>query len=72
VIAGGCGGHFKRGQLIYAGGQITTTVNHNAILTNIINAFEANQQQFNPAYSPNILSQYGDYSFSVSPTSWLG
>jgi hypothetical protein len=71
VIAGGCGGYFKKGQLVIAGGSVQTNINHNALLTNIINTFETNQQQFNPAYVPKILSQYGDYSFSVSPTTWL-
>jgi hypothetical protein len=81
VIAGGCGGYFKKGQMIFAGspnpapggGGIApiVTAPHNAILTNIINAFEKNQQQVNPAYIPKYLTQYGDYSFSVSPTSWL-
>lgn len=72
IVAGGCGGYFKRGQLVFAGGNKTGTVNHNALLTNIVNAFEQNQQAFNPSYQPNIVNQYGSYSFSVSPTSWLG
>lgn len=71
IVAGGCGGYFKMGQLILAGGSKTRNVAHNALLTNIVNTFEKNQQQFNPAYAPNILSQYGDYSFTVSPTNWL-
>ncbi|PWU12696.1 MAG: hypothetical protein C5B49_15910 [Bdellovibrio sp.] len=71
IIAGGCGGYFKGGQLIFAGGSKSASVPHNALLTNIVNTFETNQQQFNPSYVPKILSQYGDYSFSVSPTSWL-
>jgi hypothetical protein len=71
LLAGGCGGYFKGGQLLLAGGSKQPTVNHNALLTNIINAFENNQQQFNPAYVPKILTQYGDFPFSVSPTSWL-
>jgi hypothetical protein len=71
VIAGGCGGYFKRGQLVLAGGSTKPTVNHNALLTNIVNTFEKNQQDFNPSYVPSIINQYGDYSFSVSPTSLL-
>jgi hypothetical protein len=71
VIAGGCGGYFKRGQLLYVGGSPKPTTNHNALLTNIVNTFEKNQQDFNPAYVPNIINQYGDYSFSVSPTGLL-
>jgi hypothetical protein len=71
IIAGGCGGYFKMGQLIFAGGTTKPNTNHNALLTNIVNVFERNQQQFNPTYTPNIISQYGSYSFSVSPTTWL-
>jgi len=71
IIAGGCGGYFKKGQILFAGGGKTASVNHNALLTNIVNTFEKNQQQFNPNYVPNILTQYGVYSFNVSPTAWL-
>jgi hypothetical protein len=71
VLAGGCGGYFKRGQLLLVGGSTKPTVNHNALLTNIVNTFEKNQQDFNPSYVPNIINQYGDFSFSVSPTSLL-
>jgi hypothetical protein len=71
VIAGGCGGYFKRGQLLLVGGSTKPATNHNALLTNIVNTFEKNQQDFNPSYAPNIINQYGDYSFSVSPTSLL-
>jgi hypothetical protein len=71
VLAGGCGGYFKRGQLVLAGGSTKPTVNHNALLTNIVNTFEKNQQDFNPSYVPNVIPQYGDYAFSVSPTSML-
>jgi hypothetical protein len=71
LLAGGCGGYFKMGQLIVAGPTKSPTVNHNALLTNIVNTFEKNQQQFNTAYVPKILTQYGDYPFSVSPTDWL-
>jgi hypothetical protein len=71
IIAGGCGGYFKKGQLIIAGGSKARNTNSNAILTNIVNVFEKNQGQFNPAYTPKLLTQYGDYSFTVSPTDWL-
>lgn len=71
IIAGGCGGYFKKGQLILAGGSKSANVATNALLTNIVNTFETNQQQFNPAFAPKIINQYGDFSFSVSPTSWL-
>jgi hypothetical protein len=71
LLAGGCGGYFKRGRVLYAGGSTAPTVNHNALLTNIVNAFERNQQQFNPAYAPMMLTQYGDFPFSVSPSGWL-
>jgi hypothetical protein len=71
IVAGGCGGYFKLGRLFFAGGSTKPSVNHNALLTNIVNTFEKNQQDFNPAYTPNFINGYGDYSFSVSPTSWL-
>jgi len=71
IVAGGCGGYFKRGQLIMAGGSKAPGVNHNALLTNIVNTFEKNQQQFNPAFVPSYINQHGDYSIAVSPTSWL-
>ena len=71
ILAGGCGGYFKRGRVLYAGGSTAPTVDHNALLTNIVNAFETNQQQFNSSYAPKVLTQYGDFPFSVSPTSWL-
>jgi hypothetical protein len=71
VIAGGCGNYFKRGQLLLVNGTTKPDTDHNALLTNIVNTFEKNQQEFNPSYVPNIINQYGDYSFSVSPTSLL-
>lgn len=71
VLAGGCGGYFKKGQLFFAGGSTKPSVYHNALLANIVNIFEKNQQQFNPAYTPNYVSSYGDFPFSVSATSWL-
>lgn len=71
VIAGGCGGYFKKGQLVIAGGSNLPNTPHNATLTNIVNAFETNQQQFDPTYAPKMLTRYGDFAFSVSPTSWL-
>ncbi len=69
VAGGGAGTGFKMGQLIdtRAGGN----VNHNVLLTNLINAFESNQQAFDPTFSPKILSQFGDYAFTQSATSWL-
>jgi hypothetical protein len=39
IVAGGCGGYFKMGQLLFAGGAKTANVNHNALLTNIVNTF---------------------------------
>lgn len=80
IVAGGCGGMFKMGQIVDArplgtvtaeNGNTAPGINHNALLTNIVNAFEQNQQAFNPAYTPKILTQYGDYGFPVSPTNWL-
>jgi len=71
VIAGGCGRYFKMGQFMLAGGSTAPSVNHNLLLTNIINTFETNQQQFNPSYTPNIINQFGDFGFSQSPTDWL-
>jgi hypothetical protein len=71
IVAGGCGGYFKMGQLLFAGGAKTANVNHNALLTNIVNTFEKNQQDFNPSFAPNVVTQYGSYPFSVSPTTWL-
>jgi len=84
IVAGGCGGMFHMGRLIDARtlGQVKATgdgnssntmngVTHNALLTNIVNAFEMNQQAFNPSFSPKILTQFGDYSFPVSATNWL-
>lgn len=85
LIAGGCGGMFNMGRLIDARslGTVTSNYNppntsttpgitHNALLTNIINTFETNQQMFNSSYTPKILTQYGDYAFSgVSATKWL-
>jgi hypothetical protein len=71
IIAGGCGGYLKMGQLLFAGGAKTGNVSHNALLTNIVNTFEKNQQEYDPSFVPNTLTQYGSYSFSVSPTSWL-
>jgi hypothetical protein len=59
------------GRMLIAGGSKMANVNHNALLTNIINTFEKNQQQYNPNFVPNYLTSYGDYSFTVSPTSWL-
>ena len=38
-----------------------TGVNHNGLLTAIVNAFETNQAQYNPSYTPKPLSGYGDY-----------
>jgi hypothetical protein len=69
VAGGGVGTGFKMGQLVDArsGGGM----NHNALLTNLVNAFETNQQAFNPAYTPHLLTQYGDFTFPVSPTNWL-
>ena len=37
-------------------------VPHNGLLTAIVNAFETNQAKYNPSYTPNILSGYGDYA----------
>jgi hypothetical protein len=69
LAGGGAGTGFRMGQLVDArsGGGL----HHNALLTNLVNAFETNQQAYNPAYTPHLLTQYGDYAFPVSPTNWL-
>lgn len=76
IVLGGCGGMLNTGQLldVRSQGKVCTQVGgiaNNALLTNIVNAFERNQQAFNPSYSPNILNQFGDYAFPVSATNWL-
>jgi len=76
VLAGGCGGMFKLGQLIEATPRLGSVLNqngsltmykgiaHNALLTQIVNAFETNQHALNTSFVPNILAQYGDYAGS--------
>jgi hypothetical protein len=83
LLTGGCGGMFKMGQVVEATPRLATPVQvlqsdyssyyagmpHNALLATIVNAFEKNQQMFNPAYVPNILTQYGDYGTAAEQAS---
>lgn len=67
VLLGGCGGYFKMGRIFettprMAGTEAYAGVPHNALLAAIANAFEMNQAAYNPAYVPNILTQYGAYA----------
>ncbi len=69
LAGGGVGTGFAMGQLVDA--RAAGGLHHNALFTNLVNAFETNQQAYDPAYTPRLLTQYGDFAFPVSPTDWL-
>jgi hypothetical protein len=65
ILLGGCGGLFQMGRIFEATPRskgVYAGVPHNALLATIVNAFETNQQAFNPNYVPKLLTQYGDYA----------
>jgi hypothetical protein len=66
IIADGCGGDFRKGQLFIAGRTKIPNVYHNALLADIVNMFEKIRSSAIRLFVPNyVTSRY--YSFLGQP-----